>query len=49
MTSKGARGGLGNLLAPENLPAVLVVAGAGCVLGGLAQRATRSTRGLTAG
>lgn len=49
MTSTGARGGLGNFLAPENLPAVLVVAGAGFVLGGLAQRATRSARGLAAG
>lgn len=42
--SVGGLRGIKDFLAPANLPAVLVVAGAGFVIGGLVGRATRAGR-----
>jgi hypothetical protein len=44
LTSIGAHGGLGDFLAPANLLAVLVVAGASFFLGRLVRRASGSAR-----
>jgi hypothetical protein len=49
LTSAGGRGGMGDFLAPDNLPSVLVVAGAGFFLGRLASRASRSAKGIAPG
>ena len=49
LTSTGGQGGLGDFLAPPNLGAVLVVAGASFFLGRLARRAPRSARRVVDG